>query len=547
MKPGLKFIPIGGLGEIGMNLMVLEYGADAVIVDCGVMFPEATQQGVDLILPDFSYLRRIKNKIRALLLTHGHEDHIGAVPFLLREINPPVYGSPFTLALIEGKLKEHNISAKLHRVSPNHHIKVGAFQIEFLQVSHSIVDGMGLAIETPAGMVIHTADFKIDDDPYHGRRITLRKFEEYGKKGALLLLSDSTNVEREGKSLTENQIHEEIFKLCKQAQGRIIFSVFATNIRRIEQVLDIARRLKRKVALSGRSILNNVPIARRLGFISPSSASVLIDLDQLGRFKDEGVIVICTGSQAEHRSALWRMSVDEHREIRINPRDTVILSSRFIPGNERMITHLINNLSRKGATVFYEKVAQVHVSGHAYAGELRRMIAAVRPKFFIPVHGEFRHLKRHAELAEGMKIARNLIFICEDAQGVLFSEGRAERLEPLDIQRVYIESETYKEVSPVVVKERRQISEGGVVFVFLIRDKKRREIIWGPILISKGIMEEEKNRELLRRIKQHLFNLVKQSHLDLQDLEEEVRIHARRYLKHAVGKKPLVLTQIIDL
>ena len=212
-----------------------------------------------------------------------------------------------------------------------------------------------------------------------------------------------------------------------------------------------------------------------------------------------------------------------------------------------MITHLINNLSRKGATVFYEKVAQVHVSGHAYAGELRRMIAAVRPKFFIPVHGEFRHLKRHAELAEGMKIARNRIFICEDGQGVLFSEGRAERLEPLDIQRVYIESETYKEVSPVVVKERRQISEGGVVFVFLIRDKKRREIIWGPILISKGIMEEEKNRELLRRIKQHLFNLVKQSHLDLQDLEEEVRIHARRYLKHAVGKKPLVLTQIIDL
>lgn len=547
MKPGLKFLPIGGLGEIGMNLMVFEYGADAIIVDCGVMFPDALTLGVDLILPDFSYLRRIKNKIRALLLTHGHEDHIGAVAFLLKEIHLPVYGSPLTLALVEERLKEHHLRARLHRVSPDQRVKAGAFQIEFLQVSHSIVDGMGLAIQTPEGIVIHTADFKIDDDPYHGRRITLKKFEEYGKKGVLLLLSDSTNVEREGKSLTENQIQQEVFKICEGAGGRIIFSVFATNIRRIEQVLNIARKLKRKVALSGRSILTNVPIACRLGFISSQTASVLIELDQLNRFRDEEVMIICTGSQAEHRSALWRMSVDEHREIKINSRDTVILSSRFIPGNERMITHLINNLTRKGASVLYEQVARVHVSGHAYAGELRRMIAAVRPKFFIPVHGEYRHLKRHALLAEGMKIAKNRVFICEDGQGVFFSKGRAERLDSLEIQRVYIENESYKQVSPVVIKERRQISETGAVFISLVRDKKTGEILSGPTLLSRGIVDEENSRELLRRIRQHLLNLVKQSSLNRGDLEEEVRIHARRYLKHAVGKKPLVLTQIVDI
>lgn len=547
MKPGLKFLPIGGLGEIGMNLMVFEYGADAIIVDCGVMFPDALTLGVDLILPDFSYLRRIKNKIRALLLTHGHEDHIGAVAFLLKEIHLPVYGSPLTLALVEERLKEHHLRARLHRVSPDQRVKAGAFQIEFLQVSHSIVDGMGLVIQTPEGIVIHTADFKIDDDPYHGRRITLKKFEEYGKKGVLLLLSDSTNVEREGKSLTENQIQQEVFKICEGAGGRIIFSVFATNIRRIEQVLNIARKLKRKVALSGRSILTNVPIACRLGFISSQTASVLIELDQLNRFRDEEVMIICTGSQAEHRSALWRMSVDEHREIKINSRDTVILSSRFIPGNERMITHLINNLTRKGASVLYEQVARVHVSGHAYAGELRRMIAAVRPKFFIPVHGEYRHLKRHALLAEGMKIAKNRVFICEDGQGVFFSKGRAERLDSLEIQRVYIENESYKQVSPVVIKERRQISETGAVFVSLVRDKKTGEILSGPTLLSRGIVDEENSRELLRRIRQHLLSLVKQSSLNRGDLEEEVRIHARRYLKHAVGKKPLVLTQIVDI
>ncbi|MBI2646003.1 MAG: ribonuclease J [Deltaproteobacteria bacterium] len=496
----LLFTPLGGLGEIGMNMMVLESASDALIIDCGVMFPDSRDYGVDLILPDFSYLEKIKHKIRALLLTHGHEDHIGAVP--------------------------------------NQKIKLGVFSVEFLQVTHSIVDGMGLAIHTPQGTVIHTADFKIDSGSYRGKKITLQKFQEYGKRGVTLLLSDSTNVEHQGKSLSEEQIHQELEKICRKAPGRIIFSVFATNIRRMEQVLQIALKFKRRVVLLGRSIETNVPIAVDQGFIGAKEASALIDMQDIDEVHPEQLMVICTGSQAEEHSALWRMSQGEHKHIRISKGDWVILSSKFIPGNEKAISRLINNLYRRGAEVFYEKVANVHISGHAYAQELRQMIEAVKPRFFIPVHGEYRHLVRHNQLAQSLKISPHHIFVCENGDRILFSNGKAQRLEPLEFHPILIQSEGKGHLETEVLKERRQLSQTGVVCIIKTGE--------GLHIYSRGVLGELENKSMTKRLKEHLLKFLKNTKSSGLELQEELRLQTRRFFKEELGIKPVVLPVLLE-
>lgn len=547
MKPDLLFIPFGGLGEIGMNMMVLECGEDAIIIDCGVMFPESVAFGVDLIIPDFSYLKKNEHKIRGLILTHGHEDHIGAVPFLLKKVQiPKIWGSSFTLALLKSKFPEHKITfSELHEGKIHKKIKLGIFTIEFLQVSHSIVEGMGLAIETPQGIVIHTADFKIDTLPYRGKRITLDTFKEYGKKNVLLLLSDSTNVEREGKSLTEDEIRKELFQSFKKSPGRIIFSVFATNVRRIEGVLEDALKLGRKVAISGRSMETIVPIARQLKFISPSVAHALIPIESIRNYDPQKLIILCTGSQAEERSALWRIAQGEHRHIRIQSLDTVILSSKFIPGNEKAISQLINNLYRKGAEVLYEKVAQVHVSGHAYQDELKQMIKAVKPRFFIPIHGEYRHLVRHGRLAQEMNISNERIFVCENGNRIQFQNNVALRLDPLEVNRTFVNSERviFREVQ--MIKERRQLSEAGIIFVIVVRDQKK--ILIGPNFFTKGVIKEEEHQSLLQKAKNHIIQLLNTSKSLEHDLYEEIRVETRRFFKNELGIKPIVLPILLNL
>lgn len=548
MKSSLSILFLGGLGEIGMNMMVIEYGNDALIVDCGVMFPQSSHFGMDLLIPDFSYVQKIKHKIRGLLLTHGHEDHIGAVPRLLQKINVPIYGSKFTLALVESKFKdqEDKPRLKLHRMHLNQKVKLGQFTVEFLPVSHSIVDGMGLAIQTPQGTIIHTADFKIDDDPYHGKRITLKKFEEYGKKGVLALLSDSTNVEKTGKSLSEEQIKKELHKLMKPAKGRIIFSVFATNIRRIEQILEIAQKLNRRVILSGRSIENNVPLAIRHGFITSKTASVLRDLDDIGDYRPEQLIVACTGSQAEFGSALWRMSLGEHRQVKINNSDTVILSSKFIPGNEKDISNMINDLCRHGAQVLYEKVARVHVSGHAYAGELKQMIKAVKPHFLIPVHGEYRHLVQHAQLGESMGIPPENIFVSENGNRIVFTKKRAQWGEGVAANPVFVDGTHTREIETSVLKDRRQMSETGMIVAILIRQRQSKRILSGPHLVTRGVVDKHQ-RGLLKRAELHVRTTLKRKMSRSSNLEEDLRLTTRRFFKKELGKKPVVIPFIIDL
>ncbi|OGQ13943.1 MAG: hypothetical protein A3B70_08230 [Deltaproteobacteria bacterium RIFCSPHIGHO2_02_FULL_40_11] len=545
----LQITPLGGLGQIGMNMMVIETAQDALIIDCGVMFPESKNLGVDLIIPDFSYLQKIKHKVRALLLTHGHEDHIGAVPFLLNHLQTKIYGSRFTLALLKHKLTEHGKSkTKLHVVQPHELIQAGCFKIEFLQVTHSIVDGMGIAIQTPMGTMIHTADFKLDDHPYHGRSITLQKFKEYGKKGVLLLMSDSTNVEREGKALSETKIAHEIEKICKTAKKKIIFSVFATNIRRIEQMFEIALRLNRKVVLSGRSLETNVPIAIQEGFISKKAASVLMDLDDLDALEPKKTMIICTGSQAEERSALARIAIREHRLIQVEKEDCVILSSRFIPGNEKAISDLLNNLCRQGADVYYDKVADVHVSGHAHASELRRMIGAVKPKYFLPVHGEYRHLVRHSKLAQGMKIKKENVFVCENGEPLIFHDvNRVQKGQKMNLERVFVENEGLDDLKLDVIRNRKKLSFSGIVFVCLVRDKKTKKLLSPPYIWTMGVFDEVQHAAFLKKAHHYIFQVADQYAGPSTDFSEEVRLQTRRFFKRKTGKKPIVKPIVIDI
>ena len=387
-KQPLKIIPLGGLGEIGLNMMAFEYADSIMVVDCGLMFPEDYMLGIDIVIPDISYLMENREKVKALVITHGHEDHTGAIPFVLREINVPIYATALTVGLIEEKLAEHRLLDKttFETVRPRDTVSIGPFDVEFIRVSHSIVDGCGLAIKTPVGVVIHTGDFKLDQTPVDGEVIDYARFSEYGEKGVLALLSDSTNVEREGYTLSEREIGRNIEEIFGRCEGRIIVAAFSSNIHRIQQVIDAADKFGRKVVLNGKSMVSNTGIARTLGYLNAPDG-LLVDLRELGRLPQNKVVLLTTGSQGEPMSALTRMALDNHKQIKVTKGDTIILSSKFIPGHEKAITTMMNHLYRRGATVIYEKVSEVHVSGHASQEELKIMLNMVRPEYFIPIHG----------------------------------------------------------------------------------------------------------------------------------------------------------------
>ena len=411
----LKLIPLGGLGEIGLNMMAIEYGDSIIVVDCGLMFPEDYMLGIDIVIPDVTYLKKNLDKVKALFVTHGHEDHTGAIPFVIRDVNVPIYATALTIGLIEEKLDEFDLlgSVQFETVRPRDTVTVGPFSVEFIRVSHSIVDGCALAITTPAVVVIHTGDFKMDQTPVDGEVMDYARFSEYGERGVLALMSDSTNVEKEGYTLSEREVGVNLDEIFRRCAGRIIVAVFSSNIHRIQQVMDVAEKHGRKVVLNGKSMVANVSIARTLGYLRASDGLIL-DLKELDTVPAQRVVLLTTGSQGEPMSALTRMAMDNHKQIKVEKGDTVILSSKFIPGHEKAITTMMNHLYRRGADVIYEKVSEVHVSGHAAQEELKIMLNIVRPRFFMPVHGEYRHLVLHARLAQKVGIPAANVVIAED-------------------------------------------------------------------------------------------------------------------------------------
>ncbi|MBI5810982.1 MAG: ribonuclease J, partial [Deltaproteobacteria bacterium] len=472
-KHSLRLIPLGGLGEIGMNMLAMEYGDSIIVIDCGLMFPDESMLGIDIVVPDITYLKKNREKVRAFIITHGHEDHTGGLPFVLKEINAPIYATALTLGLIKEKLGEFDLlkSTEFMTVRPRDRISIGPFDIEFIRVSHSIVDGCGLAITTPAGVVVHTGDFKMDQTPVDGEVLDYARFADYGERGVLALLSDSTNVEREGYTLSERVIGHNLEEIFRRCEGRIIVAAFSSNIHRVQQVMDAAEKFGRKVILNGKSMVANARIARTLGYLR-SSEGLIADLKDLDTLPLQRVVLLTTGSQGEPMSALTRMALDNHKQIKVIRGDTVILSSKFIPGHEKAISAMMNHLYRRGADVIYEKVSEVHVSGHASQEELKIMINLVKPRYFMPVHGEYRHLVLHGRLAEKVGIPKENVMISENGDVVEFTEEGVRKGEKAEVGKVFIDGKGVGDVGTMVLKDRLHLSDAGMVLVVLGLNEK---------------------------------------------------------------------------
>ncbi|MBW1869708.1 MAG: ribonuclease J, partial [Deltaproteobacteria bacterium] len=488
----LKIIPIGGLGEIGLNMMAIEYGPDLLIVDAGLMFPNDYMPGIDLVIPDFTYIRENKEKLKALILTHGHEDHIGAIPFFLKEFPLPVFGTSFTLGLLRAKLKEHHLpeKAELREIKAGDITHLGPFNVEYISVNHSIVDGVGLAIDTPEGILLHSGDFRIDPTPVDSQFTDLIRFAHFGEKGVLAFFSDSTNAEKEGYTLSEKDVRKTLDDLFQTCRGRLVVASFASNITRIQQVISLAVKFGRKVVFNGKSMITNVGIAKEQGFIHIPEDSEISER-QIKQFPDHEILIITTGSQGEPMSALTRMARGKHKGIEIKSGDTIILSSRFIPGNEKAITSVINSLYRLGADVVYEKVSDIHTSGHARREELKLMLSLVKPRYFVPIHGEYRHLVKHAQIASEMGMPDDRILIAEDGNVICFENLQMQLGEPVVTGRILVDGKGVGDIGEKVLQDRRKLGGHGMVLVLLIVDEKTGETIYGPEIISRGFVFED--------------------------------------------------------
>lgn len=551
MENTLSVIPLGGVEEIGLNMTVFEYNADIVVVDAGLMFPEEDMLGVDFVIPDFSYLLDNREKIRGIILTHGHEDHTGALPFLLKEINAPVYGTPLTLGLVKEKLREHNLEhAELISVKPRDVINIGAFSIEFIRVTHSIVDGVGLGITTPLGLVVHTGDFKLDPTPVDGQLMDFHKFSEYGERGTLLLLSDSTNAEKGGYTFSEKEVRRVFEDIFSNTQGRIIIATFASNIHRIQQAIDVAVKYGRRIILCGRSIVSNAQIALDLGYLRIPQ-NMWLRLEDLNNLKDHEVVIITTGSQGEPMSVLSRIAIDEHKHIKIKDGDTVILSAKMIPGNERSIGKIINHLFRRGANVIYEKVSEVHVSGHASKEELKLMLNMVRPKYFMPIHGEYRHLVYHSMLAKKLDIPKENIFIFRDGDILEISAEGARKNGRVNSGRIFIDGKGMGDVEEMVLRDRLRLAHDGIVLILLGIEKLTGNIISGPEIISRGFVFEDASQEVINNVKELLVNTIKGLDKELISdsslLKAKLRSVLKKYLRNTMDRRPMIMPIIFEV
>lgn len=549
----VRIIPLGGLGEIGKNMTVIECSNDMFIIDCGLAFPDVEMLGVDLVIPDFTYIEQNMEHLRGIVLTHGHEDHIGGLAYLLKKCNTPVYGTRLTLALVESKLKEHQLNDKvqLNVVTPRKTIRMGCMAVEFIHVNHSIPDAVGIAIHTPAGIIVHTGDFKVDYSPINGDTIDLGRFGELGNRGVLALMADSTNAERPGYTPTERKVGESFDKLFATAEGkRIIIATFSSNIHRVQQIIDCAEKNGRKVAVFGRSMVNVISIAVELGYLKVRD-NTIIDMDMMNRYPADKIVLITTGSQGEPMSALTRMAMGDHKRVYITPQDFIIISATPIPGNEKYVTRVVNELMKSGATVVYERMYEVHVSGHACQEELKLMLALTKPRFFIPVHGEYKHLKKNAELALEMGMPQERILLGQIGDIIETNGIEMRVVGQAPSGRVLVDGLGVGDVGSVVLRDRKHLAQDGLIIVVIGIDRVKNAVVTGPELISRGFVYVRESEELMDGAKnlmvQTLENCSPAELRDWNGLKSKMRDALSDYIFSMTKRSPMILPIIIEI
>ncbi len=548
----LKIIPLGGCGEIGLNMMAIEYDDTIFIIDAGLMFPEDHMLGVDIVIPEMGYIKENKSRVKGVIITHAHEDHIGALTYLLKEVSIPVYGSAFTLGIVRNKLKEFDLidDVNLNFVNSGDTIFIDPFTIEFIRVSHSTLDCMGLAITTPVGLIVHTGDFRINNCADPSNVTDVSRFARLGEKGVLALLSDSTNVENEGYTVSDQKVAESLGEIVAKSEGRVIVALFASNIFRMQQIVKIALKNRRRIVLNGRSIIQTVAVAKELGHFSCPD-DMIVDVKKVNSLPDNEILIITTGSQGESMSALARMATGLHKQVNIKRGDSVILSSKVIPGNEKAISSIINSLYRRGADVVYDKLARVHVSGHACQEELKLMINLTKPEYFIPVHGEYRHLVIHARLAEQLGLPRKKVIVAENGNIICFDKngGRIEGKVPTG--RVLIDGKGVGDVGASVLRQRRDLSEDGLVVVTMVIDEETGIVLYGPELISRGFVFGAETGYLVDDAQCVILEIVEEIEPGVESrinlLRSKLQKALKQYFFFTIGRRPVILPVIIEV
>ena len=553
VKPSIKIAFLGGLNEIGKNITLFECMGDMFILDCGMAFPDGEMLGIDLVLPDFTYVRENVDKIKGIIITHGHEDHIGSLPYLLKDVSLPVYGTPLSMGLVGNKLKEHNLlsSAQLNVVHAGDVIKMGCMNVELIHVNHSIPDSVGVAIHSPAGTIVHTGDFKIDFTPATGDVIDLTRFAELGKEGVLALMADSTNAERPGFTKTEAKVRESFENLFIRAKNkRIIIATFASNVNRIQQILDCAKANGRKVAFSGRSMLNYVQVATELGYMEVSDGTV-IDIDSINEYLPEQIVLVTTGSQGEPMSALSRMAYSEHRKVAVGTGDFIIISANPIPGNEKMVGNVIDELLKLGCEVVYESMYEVHVSGHACQEELKVIHNLVRPEFFIPVHGEQKHLKKHADLAESLGMKRDNIFIGDVGNVVELKQGGMKRLGDVVSGKVFVDGLGVGDVGSIVLRDRKHLGQDGLIIIVAALDIAEGYIISGPDVISRGFVYVRESEEIIYEVRRIAMEILQEFALknihEWNVIKNKIKEEVSKHIFNKTRRTPMILPIIMEV
>lgn len=551
-KAKIKLIPLGGLHEIGKNMTAIEYKDTIVVIDCGLAFPDEEMLGIDLVIPDVTYLVKNKEKVKAILLTHGHEDHIGALPYILPQINVPIYGTKLTLGLVENKLREFGLLSLVEMITikPKDTVKIGELEAEFIKTSHSIADSVAIAIHSPIGIIVHTGDFKIDYQPIDGDIIDLHRFAELGKQGVLVLMADSTNVERPGYTMSESTVGATFLELFRDATGRVILATFASNIHRIQQAINAAVMFNRKVAVVGRSMVNVIGVAVELGYITVPEG-VMIDVDHIDKYPNERIMILTTGSQGEPLSALARMSTSEHRKVSIIPGDRVVISATPIPGNEKLVSRVINQLFKKGADVIYESLADIHVSGHAYQEELKLMQVLVKPKFFVPVHGEYRHLKQHAHLAEKMGVEKDNIFVSDIGMVLEFTKDTGRISGTVVAGRVLVDGLGVGDVGNIVLRDRKHLSQDGLIVVVVTISKESGQVVAGPDIISRGFVYVRESEDLMDEaknvIREALAKCEEKQITEWGTIKSKVKDSLREFIYEKTKRNPMILPIIMEI
>ena len=547
----VKLIPLGGLNEVGKNITVLEYKNDIIVIDCGLSFPDDEMFGIDIVIPDFTYLIKNREKVKGIILTHGHEDHIGAIPYLLKEIDVPIYGTRLTLGLVENKIKEHGLTAKLNIIKAGQTIKIGEFKIETIRTTHSIADAICLAIDTPAGVIFHTGDFKVDYTPLDGEPIDFQRLAKIGSRGVLLMLADSTNSERKGYTPSERTVGITLENIFRGCNSRILTATFASNVHRLQRIIDTAIMFDRKVAISGRSMINVVKLATEIGYLK-IPANVLVDIHKIKNIKDSELVIITTGSQGEPMSALSRMATNDHKAVQIKNGDVVILSSSPIPGNEKTVSNIVNLLFAKGAEVIYSDIADIHVTGHACAEELKLIHTLIKPKYFMPVHGEYRHLRQHAKIAETLGMRTENIFILGNGDVLSLKRNQVVKTkETVHCSNVMVDGLGVGDVGNIVLRDRKLLSEAGLIIVVAAIDKATGFVCSGPDIISRGFVYVRESEDLIESARkvaeERLFKCQKENMKDWSGMKSAVRSDLQNFIYQRTKRNPVILPIFMEV